>query len=297
MTRHSKNCTAHTVYTYYERQRDAKILGFGTQKIRLGKDSIRPIDCCCLSLQTAKDPVVTPDGYLYDRAVILEYIVTQRTELKRKLKLYEKQKLKEESERKEQIKAQKEEDAKRFLAMNTLDTHSQANAQVVEAEALVGVTKRNNSVNKINCFWGQAISSDSKIERNLLTEPDNVIRCPMSGKPIKYKDLVDVKFTRISNDADLVKANSNNSNCDVRYCCAVSNDHLTNATACIVLKTSGSVVTKRVVDSILSKEMVDPINGLKLKSTDFIELKKGSLGFADEHTVLTAKRFCPIMQS
>lgn len=33
--------------------------GYGTQRIRLGKDAIKDFDCCCLSLQPCQDPVVT----------------------------------------------------------------------------------------------------------------------------------------------------------------------------------------------------------------------------------------------
>ncbi|KAL7674035.1 hypothetical protein ACOME3_000318 [Neoechinorhynchus agilis] len=62
MTRHSKNATANAVYTFYERSRDTKAGKYGTQKTRLGKDSIQPFDCCSLSLQPCKQPVITPDG-------------------------------------------------------------------------------------------------------------------------------------------------------------------------------------------------------------------------------------------
>lgn len=33
--------------------------GYGTQKVRLGRDALRDFDCCCLSLQPCRDPVVT----------------------------------------------------------------------------------------------------------------------------------------------------------------------------------------------------------------------------------------------
>lgn len=33
--------------------------GYGTQSVRLGKDAIKDFDCCCLSLQPCRDPVVT----------------------------------------------------------------------------------------------------------------------------------------------------------------------------------------------------------------------------------------------
>ena len=41
MTRHARNCTAGAVYTYHEKQKDTKKSGYGSQKIRLGKDSVK----------------------------------------------------------------------------------------------------------------------------------------------------------------------------------------------------------------------------------------------------------------
>ncbi|CAH8552569.1 unnamed protein product [Schistosoma turkestanicum] len=299
MTRHSKNCTAHTVYTYYERKNDAHRSGFGTQEIRLGKDSVKALDCCSLCLQPAKDPVVTSDGFLYDRAVVLEYIVSQKAEIQRKLKLYEKQKARLDAEAKMVLKAEKEEEARRFLSMNTLDTHSKASAQAAEAEALASLSNKRNSLDeKASCFWASSSKTNEKLNKELLDKPDTVVRCPMSGKPLKYKDLVGVKFTSFEDDYKVMGFNQNKQVVDreVKYCCAVSKDPLTNATVCVVLKTSGAVVTKEVVDNVIKKEMIDPINGQKMKSTDFIELQRGSLGFADERIVLTAKRWSTIVQ-
>ena len=41
MTRHAKNVTAGNVYTSHEKNKDARESGYGTQAIRLGKDSIK----------------------------------------------------------------------------------------------------------------------------------------------------------------------------------------------------------------------------------------------------------------
>jgi len=41
MTRHAKNVTAGNVYTTHERKKDAKQSGYGSESIRLGKDSIK----------------------------------------------------------------------------------------------------------------------------------------------------------------------------------------------------------------------------------------------------------------
>uniref|UniRef100_A0A4X2LIY5 Nitric oxide synthase-interacting protein zinc-finger domain-containing protein n=1 Tax=Vombatus ursinus TaxID=29139 RepID=A0A4X2LIY5_VOMUR len=58
MTRHGKNCTAGAVYTYHENKKDTAASGYGTQKMRLSRDAIKDFDCCCLSLQPCRDPVL-----------------------------------------------------------------------------------------------------------------------------------------------------------------------------------------------------------------------------------------------
>lgn len=59
MTRHARNCTAGAVYTYHEKKKDAAASGYGSATARLGKDSLRPFDCCHLTLQPCANPVVT----------------------------------------------------------------------------------------------------------------------------------------------------------------------------------------------------------------------------------------------
>nr|KAF6268671.1 nitric oxide synthase interacting protein [Myotis myotis] len=115
MTRHGKNCTAGAVYTYHEKKKDTAASGYGTQNIRLSRDAVKDFDCCCLSLQPCHDPVVTPDGYLYEREAILEYILHQKKEIARQLKAYEKQRGARREERKELQRAAAQDQVRGFL--------------------------------------------------------------------------------------------------------------------------------------------------------------------------------------
>ncbi|TRZ07883.1 hypothetical protein HGM15179_019222, partial [Zosterops borbonicus] len=86
MTRHGKNCTAGAVYSYHERKKDTAASGYGTQRVRVGRDAIKDFDCCCLSLQPCRDPVVTPEGFLYEREAIVGYLLHQKTKIARETK-------------------------------------------------------------------------------------------------------------------------------------------------------------------------------------------------------------------
>jgi hypothetical protein len=53
------------------------------------QDSQGNFDDCCLTLQPAVNPVVTPDGFLFSREAILENLLQQKKTIKRKLAEWE----------------------------------------------------------------------------------------------------------------------------------------------------------------------------------------------------------------
>lgn len=292
MTRHGKNCTAGTVYTYHERKKDTKESGYGTKSLRLGKDSIKEFDCCCLSLQPCRNPVITPDGYLFDKEAILEYIIRQKRDIARKLKEYEKQRSKQEKEDKEISRLAQETRVKNFMEKQSIGTKSAAVGSSSEASGS-GTNISNMSSNKhkqLPSFWIPTLTPQAKATE--LKKPDEKVRCPMSGKPLKLKDLIDVHFTPIK-DGD----NRSLITKDARYVCAVTNDVLGNSVPSVVLKTSGHVVTQECVDKILKKDMVDPMNGKPLTEKDIISIQRGATGFSGAGVSLEAKRAGPALMS
>ncbi len=74
MTRHSKNCTAGAFFTSSERER----LAYGTKRQRLGRDSRRRVDACCICLSPSVAPVVCGEGHLFCRECILKALLGQR---------------------------------------------------------------------------------------------------------------------------------------------------------------------------------------------------------------------------
>jgi nitric oxide synthase-interacting protein len=117
--RHGKNATANPVYSYAEVQKDNKFSGYGLVAARLGKDSIKDFDCCSLTLQPCRNPVVTPDGYLFDKEAILEYIVHKKLDIAKQQKAYEKWKSKQVSEQKELLEAERQTRAEKFQKSST----------------------------------------------------------------------------------------------------------------------------------------------------------------------------------
>ena len=77
--RHSRNSNDLAHFTYEERRK----LGFGTQKERLGKDSIKPFDSCSLCIATAVDPLCCRSGHLFCKECIYSCLLTQKKNIKR----------------------------------------------------------------------------------------------------------------------------------------------------------------------------------------------------------------------
>lgn len=288
MTRHSRNCTAGTVYTYHERQKDQHQSGYGSKQVRIGKDSVKDFDCCCLTLQPCRNPVVTKEGYIYDKEAVLNYILQKKKEIARKLKEYEKQKNKAKTEEEEIRKLEEEERIKKF-STRTLEAPS--------GKAVAGSSKDNSVSNmqtgkdkQLPSFWIPTLTPDAgpKLEE----KPDEKVRCPMSGIPLKLKDFIDVKFTPIK-DRDSKTALITK---QARFVCAVTNDVLGNSVPAAVLATSGCVVTMECVEKLIKKDMLDPINGKQMKEKDIIPLQMGT-GFSASGTTLEAKKEGAAMQA
>ncbi|XP_053213749.1 nitric oxide synthase-interacting protein homolog isoform X1 [Panonychus citri] len=297
MTRHARNNTASACYTYHERQRDTANSGYGTIRERLAKDSIGDFDACCLTLQPCRNPVVTPNGYLFDKEAILEYIIHKKAENARKLKQYEKERKRQEMEMAELADAEEQTKAEKFINMerglinpNKSNPKRDLNQPGTSEEKSVsnmaaGLEK------KLPSFWIPSLTPKDEGKESV-KPPDTTITCPMSGKPLKAKDLIPVKFIPV--DPNLTREQLITK--QERYLCPVTRDVLGNSVPCAVLRTSGSVVTMDCIVKIIRKDMIDPTNGKPLKDKDIIPLQRGGTGYSSTNN-LESKIQKPVMQA
>ena len=285
MTRHGRNNTASACYTYHERQRDAQASGYGTTKARLGKDSVKDFDACCLTLQPCRNPVVTPQGYLYDKEAILEYMMNKKLENMKKLKEYEKNKRKDEKELQElaaaEARSQAESFAERQKSIQSRNTSSLGPSSSSSSSSISNMAEGRDK--KLPSFWVPS-QTPASAKKSSLQRPDTTVYCPMSGQPLKAKDLFPVFFTPI----DRVATGSSLLTKQEKWMCPVTHDALSNSVPSTFLKTSGSVVTTECVDKIIRKDMMDPLNGKKLRDTDLIPLQRGGTGYSSTNQVEAA---------
>ncbi|XP_061606400.1 nitric oxide synthase-interacting protein [Phyllopteryx taeniolatus] len=305
MTRHGKNCTAGAVYTYHEKKKDTAASGYGTQSIRLGKDAIKDFDCCCLSLQPCQTPVVTPDGFLYEKQAILECILHQKTDIAKKMKAYEKHKQAQKKDSQLDSKSEEREKVEKFktrensIVSKPINPFTSGQNRVGEkirtdssssSSAPSSTGSVASSSQSLPSFWIPSLTPEAK--PTLLKKPSKTVLCPMSGRPIKMSELVTVRFTPIDPSLDRVAL----INRQDRYVCAVTKDVLGNSVPCAVLRPSGCVVTQECVERLIKMDMTDPVSGDKLSDKDIIPLQRGGTGFAAAGVELKAKEARPVMQ-
>ncbi|KAI0649757.1 hypothetical protein C8Q79DRAFT_900609 [Trametes meyenii] len=104
MTKHSKNNTASSIFSYAE----YKKLDYGTKRQRLGNESMRRFDACALCLQRARDPVACQKGHLFCRECALTDLITQIGDIKRQKARLEALKKEAEEERQRAREAARE---------------------------------------------------------------------------------------------------------------------------------------------------------------------------------------------
>lgn len=238
MTRHARNCTAGAVYTYHEKKKDAAASGYGTYSQRVGKDSVKVwsyevhaifqihlqhfkhtiqtrnisttissfiyffqgFDCCNLTLQPCRNPVITKDGYLFDKEAILQYIVSKKNEYSRQLKEFERQKKKGEDEIAELDAAAKKSQLQKFLdgEKNIASTSVNSNGSSSTQESVSNMSAGKDK--QLPSFWVPSQLPDAKMTK--LKKPESKIYCPVTGKPLKLKDLIDIKWTLVKDPDD-----------------------------------------------------------------------------------------------
>jgi len=85
MTKHSKNNTASSIFSYAE----YKKLDYGTKRQRLGNESMKSFNACALCLERARNPVACSDGHLFCTECVYTDLVTQSRDIKKQKKRLE----------------------------------------------------------------------------------------------------------------------------------------------------------------------------------------------------------------
>lgn len=261
-----------------------------------------PFGHCGLSLKAPKDPVATPDGHIFEREAILEYLLTQKLELQAAAKKFENQEQKKARKADNESQQEKLKELEEFerIDQGLLSSDYRHKRALDKAEegvygapdeekqkrqkkgALIQIDK--DDMTK-HCFWAtQQTQTAAPAE---FKKVDTTVKCPMSGKKLKVKDLIPLKF-EVHDEKMLAGGGGSGV-----FCCAISKHPITHQKA-VLIKPSGVVVMQSVLKDMVLKDMVCPISGKKLKGKeDILELQAGGTGFR-AHNETEAKSFCKL---
>lgn len=282
-SRHSKN--AGTMGSENLTYAEKKALGFGTIKERLGKETVKDFDHCGLGLTHAVDPMVTPEGVLYDREHILQCLLHQKKDIARKMKTWEAEQARDAD------KATAEEDAKRLAELEKFELENTGGVGNYKPSAATGTAtpgtethvsssadvaatlEEKNRMKTMKAFWLPSKTPTAEIKAE---KPDTDTKCPTTLKKLRLKDLLSVKWTRVRKGEETGGS---------RYMCPVTFKTYTNSTKIVVLKPSGHAVSEEAWLKVVKGE--GNYDGHRVKGV--IKLQRGGSGFAGSGTQVESK--------
>ncbi|CDF34099.1 PREDICTED: nitric oxide synthase-interacting protein-like [Chondrus crispus] len=293
MPRRSKNSTDGAVFTYHERLK----MDHGSLHRRLPGDAMKPWDRCALGLSRPKDPVVTPDGVLYEREAILRDLLRQRDEARQ---------AQAEATRQREQKEGEELARKREADRADIERFEEAQREVVRGEGRPAAAsdegkQKRKAINADSNFWVPNIPVRLPASHEQLRASKKRARislktkCPISKKPLRSKDLISLRLT--PNVVGREDGKEDKPNHADKYMCPVCQAVLVNAVKPIALRT-GSVLCSRCVSQFVIKEGKDPCTSDNIHvDTDIIPIFNVGTAYAasagDDPSSLEASVYRP----
>jgi nitric oxide synthase-interacting protein len=117
----------------------------------------------------------------------------------------------------------------------------------------------------VQAFW---IPSKVQEHKQQQDKPDTTTYCPASGKKLRLKDLVPVKFTRVREGES------------GHYMDPITHDTFTNASKLVVLVPTGDVLLEDTYTKCVKPDGVFGNPPKKIKEKDVIKMQGGGTGFA-----------------
>lgn len=266
MTRKSKQAGGNMPLTAVERKKYS--VGYGTTSARLNGISQYSFGDCALSLHSAEDlPVATPSGYIYEKAAILEYLLTKTQQLKKEKQEYETWLKKCQTE-------QNEADEKKRKAQL---------GEFEEAQKVVSGKRQkvdDNPLKRTSYWLAEFQPEEANSANKMVKVPQKRPPSPNSQKPLSKKDLIRLNL-RWSSDNHVI--------------CGVSERSIKTQQAVALVTKKGEpaeVVIEKVFKD-LGDEKVCPVTGRKISK--ILRLRKGGSSFASSGGSIEAKTYRPTM--
>lgn len=283
--RHSKNNNDLAYFTYDEKKK----LGYGTQRERLGKDSIKPFDSCSLCLKPVIDPMSCQKGHIFCKECILECLLAQKKDIQRKTAAHAMQQKHDKEDEEEKLALQKARELDAFDQQNhgALPQYSDKNYNRDKngfhgANSVKATLFEEEALRTMKAFWLPSATPEapSKVEA-----PSTCTTCPEGGEKLKMKTLFPIHFTEDTTEQK--KATS----LDKSYICPSCKVTITNTIALVALSSCGHVFCKKCADKFMAVDKVCLVCNKGCKERNLVPLEKGGTGFSAHGDNLEAKDF------
>lgn len=283
--RHSKNNNDLAFFTYDEKRK----LGYGTQKERLGKDSIKPFDACSLCLKPVIDPMCCQKGHIFCKECILECLLAQKKDIQRKLAAHAVQQKQEKEEEEEKLKMQKARELDAFDQQNhgALPQYSDKNYNRDKsgfhgANSVKATLYEEEALRTMKAFWLPSATPEAPVK---VEAPSTCTTCPEGQEKLKMKTLFPINFTEDSNEE------KQSTSLNRTYICPSCKVTMTNTLAIVALSSCGHIFCKKCADKFMAVDKVCLVCNKGCKERNLVCLAKGGTGFSAHGDNLEAKDF------
>ncbi|THG21230.1 E3 ubiquitin-protein ligase CSU1-like [Camellia sinensis] len=272
--RHSKNNNDLAFFTYNENRK----LGYGTQKERLGKDSIKPFDACCLCLKPLIDPLCCHKGHDFCKECILECLLAQKKDVQRKLAAHTARQKQEKEEEKEKLLLQKARELDAFDQQNhdAMPQYSDKNHNKDKngfhgANSVKATSYEEEALRTMKAFWLPSATPEAPAK---VEAPSTSTICPEGQENLKLKTLFPIYFTDDKHDEK--KSHS----LEMTHICPSCKVTLTNTLSLVASSSCGHVFCKQCVDKFMAVNKICLVCNKGCKERNLVQLGKGGTGFA-----------------
>ncbi|KAF8520976.1 hypothetical protein JB92DRAFT_2893089 [Gautieria morchelliformis] len=313
MTKHSKNNTASSIFSYAE----YKKLDYGTKRQRLGNESMRQFDACSLCLQRAREPLSCASGHLFCKECVYTDLLAQKKDIRRQKERFEALHQEEEEEKERVKEAARQRVLHDFergqlglgighhLNKQAKDGGADANgprgtkrkfdfdldkaevmARQAEEDALrqIELEQAESRKSKLPDFWLPSLTPTAGAGPLKDLKLGTLCRAATPAHPLALKNLIPVSFSALENGNSDAKS-------DVSNCiCPSCKKALSNNLLLFLMKPCSHVVCKTCTDSLVRSARQCVVCDHKLGNGDIVELKREGTGYAGGGIAETSKK-------